>query len=876
MSDRTTTSSNDGDSGLNDQIDAGMYRLARCYLYGEHGVPRDEAKGVALLQRAAHGGDVSAMLRLARCHWHGWHGLPTDREKAIRLFEAVPGGGGMWGLGWNHYNERRGATYNVDKAVSAWKKGAELGEPLAQVELGWCYQNACIKLQSHWRMAQCYLCGEGVERDWEQAVELLKQCPKIEGNAQAYLGWCYLWGCGVERDMSKAVELLNSALLNKWHRAGVFLGCCYERGLGVRQDINRAKELYNNAKKSSLEGTPALTELGVYFLRGDCGAPTDKRAAVGYFRIGAGGGDPVSMFHLGVCLRDGDGVGCDLEESRLWLEKAARLEHRGAQKILLQQRKPTTISTTDGSTVCSNLAPHTATTTTFHNNGGLEEHRNGEAEESLKQQCESLKRRIIELEKQNEKLQQESKTLERRVSDTEEALSQQRKTVEDLRKDLMEEVEMCKRYKNTVDTMTSLISATAADFRVEKLLGTGSNAAAFKVQYITGKGTPPSVSSLNNRGAGGEESTLSSANSTTDSTSRREMVMKVLFNWENTPQQTMLRQKYMAECVILSLLPNHSNVIHPLGALVLPCLPSEFVEKIPSEKKYFREELCNNKSLAILMPHCGITLSAFLSSSFSIQKKTVELAHDLLLQGLKAIHHIESHSIVHRDIKEDNILVDPESVKLTLIDFGEAQHCLNTNLELAVSTTTTSWGNTGTMPPELSVFLKSITRGTSGVFSYSKCDSFALALTFWDALLPTPHKFIGSTLNRDMSVFNTHSLLSQFPVPSFSSGSASTPSTSGSPARQEAEPQPKSFLSRVLPFTLFSSSTTTAPTPQVQSLPTSTTTTSNVSAAENTPDSNNRSAIMVAVQSTLIGLMNPDKAARLSTTDAIPRVTIKD
>ncbi|KAH3731695.1 hypothetical protein Pelo_17473 [Pelomyxa schiedti] len=174
----------------------------------------------------------------------------------------------------------------------------------------------------------------------------------------------------------------------------------------------------------------------------------------------------------------------------------------------------------------------------------------------------------------------------------------------------------------------------------------------------------------------------------------RDMVMKIIFNWENTPQQALLQSKYMTECIILSLVPDHPNVIHPLGALVIPCMSAEFVES--------------------------------------------PCAWNLFFQGLHAICHIESHFIVHRDIKGDNILIDPETGKLTLIDFGESQHC--PNMEVHQSAMSPPWGNTGTMPPELSLFLKRITRGTSGVFSYSKCDSFALALTFWNALLPQSHR----------------------------------------------------------------------------------------------------------------------------------------
>ncbi|KAH3766256.1 hypothetical protein Pelo_1884 [Pelomyxa schiedti] len=304
----------------------------------------------------------------------------------------------------------------------------------------------------------------------------------------------------------------------------------------------------------------------------------------------------------------------------------------------------------------------------------------------------------------------------------------------------------------------------------------------------------------------------------------RDMVMKIIFNWENTPQEMLSRSKYMAECLVLSSFPNHHNVIHPLGALVIPCLPAEFVEKIPSDKIYLREQLCNNKSLAILMPHCGITLSSFFSSNSS-NEKTAEAARDLFVQGLHAIYHIELHFVVHRDIKGDNILIDPETGKLTLIDFGEAQCC--PNMEALVSTTSQAWGNPGTMPPELSIFLRRKTTETS-VFSYSKCDSFALALTFWNALLPQTNMFIGSTMNHDMSAFNTQSLLRYFPVPLFS--------RIGSPSQQHLRVE----------------------SPQPQPPP--------VATSQHQRDN--------VLESVMIGMMNPDRAARLSAAEAIQSLTL--
>ncbi|KAH3765480.1 hypothetical protein Pelo_2662 [Pelomyxa schiedti] len=249
------------------------------------------------------------------------------------------------------------------------------------------------------------------------------------------------------------------------------------------------------------------------------------------------------------------------------------------------------------------------------------------------------------------------------------------------------------------------------------------------------------------------------------------MVMKLQFNMENISTQTQLRNKYMTECETLSLIPHHRNIIHPLGAFVIPSLPQEFLDLIHDQPAY-EEWAKNHKSFVFFMPCGGVCLSgsprSFLPSLPPQQQ--VPLTLNAFHQALSAVNHLESNLIVHRDIKEDNIVVDPQTNRLTLIDFGMAQQCVpdnqghSNNMIALLTPTGNTWGNLGTIPPEVMAFIGN-SRGSAQLFSLSKCDSFSLALTFWNALLPPSHKFIGSRLNGDMARFTAESLAASFPLP---------------------------------------------------------------------------------------------------------------
>jgi len=88
----------------------------------------------------------------------------------------------------------------------------------------------------------------------------------------------------------------------------------------------------------------------------------------------------------------------------------------------------------------------------------------------------------------------------------------------------------------------------------------------------------------------------------------------------------------------------------------------------------------------------GVSLLTFLKSKESRRLDILE-CKDICYQITQAIAHLHGRSIVHRDIKLENILID-ENKKVKIIDFGFG--CITANRKLDFFCGTPSY-----MPPEI-------------------------------------------------------------------------------------------------------------------------------------------------------------------------------
>ena len=167
----------------------------------------------------------------------------------------------------------------MDKAVSCFKKSAELGNAEAQ-----------------WQLGACYFVGKGIRENKQEAVKWFRLAAG-QGNAEAQwrLGFCYFYGEGIWEDKQKAVKWFRLAAEQGGAEAQWRLGVCYFGGEGIRED---------------------------------------KQEAVKWFRLAAGQGNAEAQWRLGVCYFYGEGIWEDKQKAVKWLCLSAKQGNADALDLL--------------------------------------------------------------------------------------------------------------------------------------------------------------------------------------------------------------------------------------------------------------------------------------------------------------------------------------------------------------------------------------------------------------------------------------------------------------------------------------------------------------------------------------------------------------
>jgi len=155
-------------------------------------------------------------------------------EEALKWYQLAAEGGHL--EGWYHL----GRAYEDGKVV-----------PKDLAYAAKCYEKGLNsygkKVNCHNRLGACYYEGEGVQKDYAKAFQLLKYAYDAGSTwGVCYLGKCYFRGWGVQQDYVKAREFLEQV---NWSNKEAFfmLGYIYGRGLGVPEDIKKGVEYLQKA-----------------------------------------------------------------------------------------------------------------------------------------------------------------------------------------------------------------------------------------------------------------------------------------------------------------------------------------------------------------------------------------------------------------------------------------------------------------------------------------------------------------------------------------------------------------------------------------------------------------------------------------------------
>ncbi|SDI59004.1 TPR repeat [Proteiniclasticum ruminis] len=301
------------------------------------------------LEEAAEEGDVFAQHELALIS-EILYGEETLEEQIYWLIEASKNGNfeSMRELGELFVN-RMGAKEDQDRAVELFSQGAQIGDPICQLRLGY-----------------IYLEGELLEKDEAKALYWFRLSAEQENpDGQVMLAECHRLGFGVTPNSSEAFTWYLKAAENGNSYAQIRVAYSYEKGNGTKMSYAEACKWYEKAadqneidallwlgdnhstglfkdnkkalvhykKAAELENTYAMYKVGEMYMLGK-GAKLDCFEAAKWFTKGSDLNDDYCQSWLAECYYSGNGVQKNMEMSKKYYMMSAEQGNEFAMKML--------------------------------------------------------------------------------------------------------------------------------------------------------------------------------------------------------------------------------------------------------------------------------------------------------------------------------------------------------------------------------------------------------------------------------------------------------------------------------------------------------------------------------------------------------------
>ena len=306
---------------------------------------------LALLQRAAQGGETLAQEQLGRFYYEGIY-APQSMAGALRWFSAAAEGGAPFAQAWlgEMLNTGNGLPKDPTTALVWYGKAAEGGYLPALTILTEAALNASAPpetieaLLRHWRaaaergdplaqrmMGDFTLKGVGTEASTADAVGWLrKAADQGDRSAKVMLAGLYLKGQAEPRPGEDPIGMLREAAAEGDADAQYNLGVCYRQGMRVDVDLVQAETSFRQAAAAKHRSA----QLALAELLASTPPDTLERAAeaAGWYGEAAQGGSGKAMHRLGQMHEHGRGVPLDLGRARQYYQSAAALGHAEARQ----------------------------------------------------------------------------------------------------------------------------------------------------------------------------------------------------------------------------------------------------------------------------------------------------------------------------------------------------------------------------------------------------------------------------------------------------------------------------------------------------------------------------------------------------------------
>jgi ABC-type polysaccharide/polyol phosphate transport system ATPase subunit/TPR repeat protein len=232
----------------------------------------------------------------------------ADGKKAVEYLSIASDGGvsaSMQKLG-DMYRNGTHVNQNAEEAVKWFKKGVLVGNVWSATSLVYMYGS-----------------GTASKEDLEFAVKGLENmCLKGKVMAMRMLGLFYRDGIGVAADGKKALMWLTKASDCGDAVSRHLAGEMYKDGIGINENASEALKWF----KSAAEQENVHSILAIIQMK-DAGKADDSSFKYAIERLEqlARGGNVFAIRNLGIMYLEGKSVTKNIEEARLWFEKAAVL-----------------------------------------------------------------------------------------------------------------------------------------------------------------------------------------------------------------------------------------------------------------------------------------------------------------------------------------------------------------------------------------------------------------------------------------------------------------------------------------------------------------------------------------------------------------------